>query len=374
MATLFQDRVLTSDVLNDMLDINHLIGRKSGRKRITDRMGEFNAVSTEIKRRIIGSKTIRATSVPPTATKQIIKTCFLAVTHKQPIHMNVVWGALKFNDPRRSAGVNLADYLALRRLGTIALSVREVYAPGMVITIILQDACARFMHLTPNDVVTASTEKYRVGLRNILQGMNEYGEGIRIVRESDSLNGEKGFRLDAVENAKLFRDFFRYGISCGKPHQYSKNDSYRELYKFGWRMFPEPKDIPSTLEEGPFQDMSNRMGAQLAVMQHELHKNLVKVRTITGRFVRHPKWADRQTLNHGHVIYKLVDGANYHCPVTPWMGVGVLTPQSNDKWGLDVRSHREYTRLAADGIETTHPYVIGDIHPATIPVSVMSAA
>lgn len=124
--------------------------------------------------------------------------------------------------------VDLAEYWFLRILHEMAIKVDAIYTPGIVFTIILEDAS---MELFEPELPKKLAISYRVKLEALI-GVLGYGEDIHIVPESQLVNA-KLLKDQGAEIYPYIHDYIRASSICSQKLEVAM-DSLGEMYKLGW--------------------------------------------------------------------------------------------------------------------------------------------
>lgn len=251
-----------------------------------------------------------------------------------PVDMLVPWGAVKaYGQMKGYDSIDLAELLGMARLSKIAAQVSEVYDPGMVVRVMLEDSTRLFLSMPIPDLVPRMTKYYE---QLVELAANLSPVSLEIVRESDLIGTSEQqyfFREDAWHNAAMFKMYFL----TRQEHiesEYAQLREYQVLKDSGWEGVISDEALAGYLTKAGHEDVEGDndallwsvckyMGMILTRTQWKIkHSAHVGLETIRASFAPYPKGADPH-ISRGRIAYKVKDSKK-KSSLLPWTSVGMF--------------------------------------------------
>ena len=259
-----------------------------------------------------------------------------------PIKMIGMWGAIKgYGLNLRRCGIDIWDAMGLNRYFDVGNSVKNIYTPGIAVTIISEDITETVLGSQEN--LPPLIKAYADSLTDFA---NNHGDSVKILKESELLN-QLGITTESfLQTASSMKDMlWAYWLASNTVDESQRTDlpEYKALNEVGWR-----GTIPNVMREHylnraatEYPNMDENARAQLVCTYFGIALSRYKVGMMKTNIddtmgMLPPVKVGFGTLGpgvsgdmlKGRLDYKVKTSKNSKTTTPPWVGYGVLEDRS----------------------------------------------
>lgn len=260
------------------------------------------------------------------------------VAQDRPIEMQLLWGVLKgYGLDQQRETADMLDLLGLKRFACLNEQVKQVYSPGLDVSVILEDISEEVIagdYLNVKNLIGP----YANSLKNLASVM-EITPGVNIVMESEIM-ARKGitqeFHMEKADGiAQLIQQYWNASQNIS-PEKWESLPEYKALEEAGWKgtIPPEMREhyLCRAQTERPDSEEDVRIWSICKYFGNSLARYSVGLFTgddpegpqpVRASLAPHAVGASK-SLRVGRVEYKLMDDKKSNTSVPPWAGYSYM--------------------------------------------------
>lgn len=302
-------------------------------------MPKESLASEKITKILFGSKKNRFGTAPTLdETTFMFERVDNYVAQNRPIEMQLLWGVLKgYGLDQQRETADMLDLLGLKRFACLNEQVKQVYSPGLDVSVILEDITEGIIagdYLDVDNLIGP----YADSLKSLTSVMG-ISPGVNIVMESELME-RKGIPQEFLEQkaggiAQLIQQYWHASQNIS-PEKWESLPEYKILEEAGWKGTIPPEmrehylcraqtERPDSEEDVRIWSICKYFGNSLARYSVGLFTNEDPEgpQPVRASLAPHATGASK-SLRLGRVEYKLMDDKKSNTSVPPWAGYSYM--------------------------------------------------